>query len=194
MSAPPPVVPFDAVPTAIAGLWVLTMKQIHDDRGTVREFFRASVYAEAGLPVCGPWSQMNVTETRPGAVRGIHAEAMNKLVGVVGGEAFGVYVDLRPGSATFRAVTTVALRPGVQVLVPAGVGNGFQSLGDRPTQYVYAFDDEWRPDMPGSAVSPLDPALGIEWPLPIDPDNRAHISAKDLAAPTLAELAAASGR
>ena len=184
----PDIVPFAAAPTAIDGLWLLTIKQVSDARGTVREFFRESGHTSA-LPKVGPWRQMNVTETRPGSLRGIHAEAMTKLVGVISGEAFGVYVDLRPDSPTFRAVVTVELRPGVQVLVPAGVGNGFQSLGDQPTQYLYAFDAEWQPGMAGSAITPLDPELAIAWPLPIDVDDRAQISAKDYAAPTLAELA-----
>jgi dTDP-4-dehydrorhamnose 3,5-epimerase len=42
--------------------------------------------------------------------------------------------------------------------------------------------------MAGSAVNPLDPALGIAWPLPVDVDDPASISAKDRALPTRAEV------
>jgi len=42
--------------------------------------------------------------------------------------------------------------------------------------------------MTGVAVHPLDPALGIAWPLPIDPDDRSQLSAKDAGQPTLAEV------
>ena len=84
---------------------------------------------------------------------------MTKLVAVVAGEAFGVYVDLRVGLADATASSRRStLVPGVQVLVPAGVANGFQALVDG-TQYVYCFDHEWQPDMPGLACNPLDPAL-----------------------------------
>jgi dTDP-4-dehydrorhamnose 3,5-epimerase len=38
------------------------------------------------------------------------------------------------------------------------------------------------------ACTPLDPALGIDWPLPIDPADRAQVSAKDLDAPLFAQL------
>src|SRR5690554_3438030 len=86
--------------TEIQGLWVLRMRQITDERGTVREFYRESAFVEAGLPSLGPFVQVNVTETRQGAVRGIHAEEMTKLVAVVAGEAFGAFVDLRPQSPT----------------------------------------------------------------------------------------------
>ena len=42
------IVDFDARPTAIDGLLLLTMKQVTDERGTVREFYRESAIAERG--------------------------------------------------------------------------------------------------------------------------------------------------
>jgi dTDP-4-dehydrorhamnose 3,5-epimerase len=166
--------------TAIDGLVVISLKEVGDERGTVREFHRASDES------WGPWLQVNVTETQRGALRGLHGEDMTKLVGVVAGEAFGAYVDARSSSPTRGEVVTVPLTLGTQVLVPAGVCNGFQALADA-TQYLYCFDAEWVPGMAGVAVHPLDPALGIDWPLPDDPDDRAQLSAKDAAQPTLAE-------
>ena len=182
------IIEFDARPTAIDGLLLLTMKQVEDERGTVREFYRESAIAGAGLPALRPWRQVNVTYTRQGAVRGLHAEDMVKLVAVVAGEAFAAYVDLRPESATYGKVVTIALRPGIQVLVPEGVGNGFQAVSEGGCEYLYCFDDEWAPGMAGVACTPLDPALGIDWPLPIDPDDPAQISAKDRDAPLFSQL------
>src|SRR3546814_2263823 len=115
--------------TAIEGLHLITMKQVTDERGTVREFYRESSFLAAGLPSLGPFLQVNVTETHRGGLRGLHAEDMDKLVAVVAGEAFGAYVDLRSGSATYGVVVTAMLQPGTQVLVPRGVGNGFQAPG-----------------------------------------------------------------
>lgn len=184
----PKIVPFTVSQTEVDGLRVLTMKQVTDDRGTVREFYRESAFEQAGLPSLGPWVQVNLTATSRGAVRGLHGEAMDKLVGVAAGEAFGAYVDTRADSLTFGAVVTVTLTPGVQVLVPAGVCNGFQATADGVTQYLYAFTAEWAPGMAGTALTPLDPELGISWPIPLDPDDRAQVSAKDAAAPRLADL------
>ncbi len=178
---------FAASATSIAGLVLITMKQVSDERGTVREFYRESAFEAAGLPSLGPWLQVNITETHRGGLRGLHAEDMHKLVAVVAGEAFGAYVDLRPASPTFGAVVTTPLRPGHQVLVPSGVGNGFQAIAEG-TQYLYCFDQEWVPGMAGVACTPLDPALGIAWPLPVDPSDRAQVSEKDRDAPPLAEL------
>jgi dTDP-4-dehydrorhamnose 3,5-epimerase len=187
-ATPTTVLNFDAAATAIDGLLVLRMKQITDDRGTVRELFRTSAFAEAGVPV-GPWPQINATETKQGAIRGLHGEEMIKLVAVVEGEAFGAYVDARRSSPTFGAVVTIELTKGTQVLVPAGVCNGFQSVSAGVTQYLYCFTSEWVPGMAGVAVHPLDPALGIKWPLEIDVEDPALLSVKDAAQPFFADLA-----
>jgi dTDP-4-dehydrorhamnose 3,5-epimerase len=172
----------------IEGLCLITMKQVTDERGTVREFYRESAFVAAGLPSLGPWVQVNVTESHQGALRGLHAEDMFKLVAVVAGEAFGAYVDLRPASPTFRRVVTATLVPGAQVLVPRGVANGFQATAPGATQYLYCFDQEWSPGMAGPACSPLDPALGIEWPLAVDAGDPAQVSRKDRDAPLVADL------
>lgn len=182
------ITPMSAATTAIDGLLVITTKAVTDERGTVREFFRTTGFAEAGVPVPQRWSQINLTWTRRGGVRGLHGEAMTKLVGVAAGEAFGVYLDVRPGSPTQGVLVTMPLTVGVQVLVPAGVCNGFQAVSDEGCQYLYCFDAEWQPGMTGVAVTPLDPALGIAWPLPLDPSDRARVSAKDANAPRLSEL------
>ena len=169
--------------TDIDGLLVITTKTASDERGTVREFYRESAWVEAGLPSLGPWLQVNLTETKQGAIRGLHGEAMTKLVGLAHGQAFGAYVDARAGSPSYGRVVTVDLAVGTQVLVPQGVCNGFQSMTAPVTQYLYCFDVEWVPGMAGTAVNPLDPSLAIAWPLPVDPGDPAQVSAKDAAAP-----------
>jgi dTDP-4-dehydrorhamnose 3,5-epimerase len=146
----------------------------------VREFYRESAWAEAGLPSLGPWLQVNLTESRRGVIRGMHGEAMTKVVAVAAGEAFGAYLDARPASASYGTVVTVSLVPGTQVVVPDGVCNGFQALSE-PTQYLYCFNAEWVPGMSGVAFDPMDEALGIPWPLPVGEGGL--LSDKDAAAP-----------
>lgn len=180
------IIDFELRPGAIDGLLIVTVKQVTDERGTIREVFRRSAFESVGMSLA-PFRQLNLTESRRGAVRGMHAENMTKLSTVASGEAFGAYVDLRPESPTFGVVDTVDLRPGVQVFVPAGVANGFQALTDA-CQYLYCFDTEWQPGMDGRACTPLDPGLGIAWPIAIDPDDPGQISTKDRDAPTLAAL------
>ena len=178
--------PFAAKDSNIEGLKIINAKMVTDDRGTVRELFRESTYSEALPQTLTGWKQINLTRTKKGAVRGLHGEAMSKLVTVAYGSVFGAYVDTRPDSKTFSAVQTVHITPGVQVFVPKGVCNGFQALED--TEYLYFFDNEWVAGMPGTALCPLDPELNIQWPIPIDTHNLNQISEKDSKAPSLEEL------
>jgi len=165
---------------AIDGLLIVTVKQVSDARGTVRELFRRSAFDAAGIDI-GTLQQVNLTKTYRGAIRGLHAEQMNKLLTVAAGRALGAYVDLRDGSPTRGTVVVLDLEPGVQVFLPSGVANAFQALTDE-VEYLYCFDNEWRPGMPGKAVTPLDPALGIEWQEPF------IVSDKDRDAPLLAQV------
>lgn len=173
-----------ATPTAIDGLHLIRTKVADDERGAVREILRPSALVALGLPILEV-RQVNLTATKKGAVRGIHAEAMHKLVGVAQGEAFGVWVDLRPGPGLGRVVTA-PLVLGVQALVPPGVGNGLQAITD--CEYLYCFDREWQPGMAGACVHPLDPDLGIPWPRPVDAADPAQLSAKDATQPLLADV------
>ena len=159
------ITPLTMQATAIDGLFVVTMKQVEDARGVVREFYRQTAWRDVGLPSLGPFVQVNITESRRGAVRGLHGEAMNKVVAVADGEAFGAYVDARHASSSYGAVVTVPLVAGQQVVVPNGVCNGFQTVS-ATSQYLYCFDAEWQPGMTGVMVNPVDPELGIDWPLP----------------------------
>lgn len=181
--------PLSVTTSEIAGLQIINSKMATEGRGTVRELYRQSSYSEFLPNTVTGWRQVNLTRTKQGAVRGLHGEAMAKLVTVAHGSAFGVYVDTRIGSQTLGAVVTVHLKPGIQVFVPQGVCNGFQAL-DEDTEYLYFFDNEWAPGMAGVALCPLDPELGIAWPIDIDADNPEQISEKDAHAPLLSELLA----
>lgn len=174
-----------AEPTAIDGLHLIRTKVVDDERGAVREILRPSTLTALGLPAIQV-RQVNLTVTRAGAVRGIHAEPMHKLVGLALGEAFGVWVDLRPGPA-FGTIVTIPLVLGLQAFVPPGVGNGLQAVTD--CEYLYCFDREWESSMAGRCVHPLDAQLAIPWPIPVDPDDRTQLSAKDAAQPLLSEIA-----
>jgi dTDP-4-dehydrorhamnose 3,5-epimerase len=183
-----PIIPFSARTTSIEGLFVVQMKQITDERGTVREFYRRSDFEQAGLPAPEAWLQVNVTASRRGAIRGLHGEAMTKFVSVAAGSAFGVYLDARPGSPTFGEVVTVELELGTGVVVSEGICNGFQATGEGVTQYAYCFDHEWEPAMDGVAVNPFDPDLGIAWPIEIARDDRSLLSEKDAHLPPLRSM------
>lgn len=183
------IVDLDVRAGGLPGLSIVTPKQITDARGTIFELFRRSTFDSLGIDFVGPIAQINVTSGSLGTLRGLHGEAMTKLVTIAEGSAFGAYLDVRPDSPAFGSVTTIDLRPGIQVLVPPGIANGFQ-VTSASALYVYAFDQEWRRDMSGVACNPLDPALAIAWPIPVDLDDPSMISDKDRSARDFADLRA----
>ena len=186
----PEIIDFDAQPTAIDGLLLP-----HHEAG--RRTSAARCGSSTGSPpsrrpACrrsGPWRQVNVTETHRGAVRGMHAEDMVKLVAVVAGEAFAAYVDLRPASGTYGKVVTTTLAPGVaRCSCPRAWATASRPRPRAAASTCTASTTSGRPAWPASRARPLDPALGIDWPLPIDPDDPSQVSAKDRDAPLLSEL------
>jgi dTDP-4-dehydrorhamnose 3,5-epimerase len=178
--------PMRAQPTEIEGLWTVDFKVIADDRGSVMEFYRQSEFEAAGLPSLGDRPQINAPESIKGTVRGIHAEFAHKLVSVASGVVFAAIVDLRKESPTAGKWLGFELERGKGLFVSKGLGNSFQSISDEPSVYLYHFEEEWFPDMPGVSCNPLDADLGITWPIPEGAGM--IISDKDRKNPSLKEI------
>lgn len=176
---------FDIAPTEIEGLWTVKFKVFEDDRGSVMEFYRQSEFAASGLPTLGERPQVNAPLTVKGAVRGIHAEHAHKLVSVASGTIYAAIVDLRSDSPTAGKWQGFTLSRGDGLFVSKGLGNSFQSTSDEPSVYLYYFEQEWAPGMPGKSCNPLDTDLNIDWP--IKEGAGMIISEKDKANPSLKE-------
>lgn len=184
---------FEQRTTGIEGLLVLRTRHVEDERGTVREMYRESVIAALGEQSLHVVRQLNLTYSHRGVIRGLHGERMAKLVGLAAGAGFGAYLDGRPDSPSLGTLVTLDLRPGTQVLVPAGVCNGFQALSEDGCLYLYCFDDEWAPAMPGVSVHPLDIEVAVPWPIEIDPEDRSMLSSKDAGLPSFAQVRSGGG-
>lgn len=178
--------PFTATETEISGLFEIQFKLIEDPRGSVMELYRQSDFESAGLPSLGDRPQVNAPETIKGAIRGIHAEYAHKLVSVAFGKVYAVIVDLRNDSETFGKWHGYELERGRGLFVSKGLGNSFQSVSDEPSVYLYYFEEEWHPDMPGIACNPLDPELNINWPM--KEGEGMIISEKDRTNPSLTTI------
>jgi dTDP-4-dehydrorhamnose 3,5-epimerase len=177
---------FSISPTSLEGLWQVEFKVIPDARGSVMEFYRQSDFEKSGLPTLGERPQLNAPLSVKGAVRGIHAEEAHKLVAVATGKVYAVIADLRKDSPTKGRWQGFELERGQGLFVSKGLGNSFQSVSDEPSVYLYFFEQEWRPDMPGLSCNPLDPDLNIIWPIP---ENQGMvISDKDRANPSFKEI------
>lgn len=173
-------------PTEIEGLFTVTYKVFEDNRGSVMEFYRQSDFETAGLPSLGERPQVNAPLSVKGAVRGIHAEYAHKLVSVAAGKIYAVIVDLRKDSPTAGKWLGFELERGKGLFVSKGLGNSFQSTSDEPSIYLYYFEQEWQPGMPGKACNPLDPDLAINWPISLDAGM--IVSEKDQNSPSLKEV------
>jgi dTDP-4-dehydrorhamnose 3,5-epimerase len=175
----------------IEGAWVFTPRIHGDDRGAFLEWFKDPAFrgsAGHGLNL----AQANCSVSAKGVLRGIHfadvPPGQAKYVTCVKGSVLDVIVDIRVGSPTFGAWTSVLLddRERRAVYLSEGLGHGFCSLEDGST-VVYLCSEGYNPEREHE-VNPLDPAIGIDWPL----DGAApELSAKDAAAPRLAEAAEA---
>lgn len=170
----------------IPGLMLIKRPTYNDRRGYFHELYYASELMEAlGYPF--EPQQANFSLSIPGVLRGLHPEGWNKLVTIVSGKAYCVWVDFRRGSSTFgQRVSVILAHPGWSIYVPEGVGNSMCVMGDEPVHYLYLVDKEYsqrNPEWDRLSVSPFDPELGIEWPV-----ENPIISERDVNAISFAEM------
>ena len=177
----------ELTPLEIEGAWLATSPVWADDRGSFREWFKAKDI-EAATGVSFSVAQANLSESKRGVVRGIHyslaAAGQAKWVTCVTGAIKDVIVDIRPDSTTFGKYIAVDLvgGSGHAVLIAAGLGHGFVSLADGST-VAYLVSSPFSP-AEEFEINPLDPAIGVEWGLPIE---ELLLSPKDESAPNLSE-------
>ena len=173
----------------IEGAWVFTPQVYQDDRGAFFEAFRGGEFA-ADLGYRLDVAQVNCSVSRRGVIRGIHyadvPPGQAKYVTCVRGAVLDVVADLRAGSPGFGKWEAVRLDEDSRkaVFLAEGLGHGFMALSDAAT-VLYLCSTPYAPGRE-HGVNPLDPAIGISWPLEKTGDGPV-LSEKDAAAPTLDE-------
>jgi dTDP-4-dehydrorhamnose 3,5-epimerase len=169
--------------TPLSGVMQVQRQRLQDERGFLSRLFCAEELAAAN------WreaiAQVNHTLTRhAGTVRGMHYQlppyAECKLVSCLRGEVWDVALDLRKGSPTFLRWHAVRLSAdnGLALLLPEGVAHGFQALAEE-VELLYCHSRPYVADSE-RGVSPLDPRLAIDWPLPVR-----HLSQRDRSHPPI---------
>lgn len=171
---------FEVVDTPLDGPKVLERKPIGDARGFLERLYCADELSE--LLGARRIAQVNRTLTRArGTVRGMHFQtpphAETKLVTCLRGRVFDVAVDVRAGSPSFLRWHAVELdAAGARTyLIPEGFAHGFQALTD-DCELLYLHTAAHAAGSE-AGLHPQDPALAIEWPLPIteiSPRDAAH--------------------
>lgn len=168
---------------------VLIKPKVHGDhRGYFVETFRQDkfeTFVGHSLNFC----QDNESKSTKGVLRGLHFQlppfAQSKLVRVIEGVVLDVAVDIRQGSPTFGQHVAVRLCGDNkhQLFIPRGFAHGFVVLSESAI-FSYKVDNYYSPECDrGLAFN--DPALGIDWDLPLD---QLKLSEKDLKQPGLVEI------
>jgi dTDP-4-dehydrorhamnose 3,5-epimerase len=174
---------FEVLPQGLEGLVALRRQRLSDARGWLTRMFCAQELAQAGWH--SPVAQINHTHTaRRGTVRGMHYQvpphAEAKLVSCLRGAVWDVAVDLRQGSPTFLQYRAMELSADnlTALLIPPGFAHGFQALTDE-AELLYLHSAAHAPGFE-AGLHPHDPALAVDWPLPVD-----NLSARDRSHPWL---------
>ena len=174
------------IETDLPGCVVVEPRVFGDDRGFFYESFNMDRLAEHG--VTPTFVQGNVSKSSRGVLRGLHYQwpkPQGKFVTVLQGEVWDVAVDIRAGSPTFGRWTGVVLNEENRrhFWIPEGFAHGFVVLSETAL-FSYLCTATYDPSA-DAAVRWDDPSLAIDWPV-----SSPLLSAKDSAAPLLADVAA----
>jgi dTDP-4-dehydrorhamnose 3,5-epimerase len=183
----------------LAGVRYGTIQRSTDERGSFRELWRASAFADADPADASVapedageirFVQANLSTSQRGVLRGLHLHRRQLDHWVVtSGRALVALVDVRPllaDPAATPLVETRELGDDGSVTIPIGVAHGFLALEPLALAYFVtnAYDGS---DELGFAWD--DPRAAVPWPrVEGTTDGRPILSERDQANPSLSEL------
>jgi len=177
----------EVIKTGIEGVLIIEPRIFRDQRGYFFEAYNRKEFEEKVGAV--DFVQDNESESSYGVVRGLHFQkgphAQAKLVRVLSGTVLDGAVDIRPGSPTFGKHVAVELsgENHRQFFLPRGMAHGFSVLSEKAV-FQYKCDNFYSKESEG-AIAWDDPALGIDWRIPVED---VILSEKDSHHPRLSEL------
>jgi dTDP-4-dehydrorhamnose 3,5-epimerase len=170
--------------TSIDGVFVVTPRVAHDERGWFTRTLDLDWCRDAGLEA--DFVQHNQSRSSRAVLRGLHVRggrSETKLVRCARGSIVDHVIDTRPWSPTFRRVERFELDDVEHrhLFLSPFIAHGFQVVSDEADVcYLHS-----RPYDPGAdlALAWNDPSLELVWP--IEPPI---LSERDATAPLLAEI------
>lgn len=163
---------------------LVQQKVFADERGFFVENYRQPIYEQKGISTS--FVQDNHSFSKKGTLRGMHFQSspgQAKLVGVIIGKIYDVFVDIRPDSPTFGQWGCYELdaEKHEQIFIPAGFAHGFVVLSDT-AHVVYKVSTLYHPQTEKTFRFD-DPQVGIQWPV-----SHPLLSEKDRLAANFAEV------
>ncbi|MGF1509247.1 MAG: dTDP-4-dehydrorhamnose 3,5-epimerase [Myxococcota bacterium] len=167
--------------TPLAGAFIVDVELRTDHRGGFARTFCQREFLEHGLKAVVAQCNLSFNHTK-GTLRGMHFQhppaAETKLVRCTSGAVYDVIIDLRTDSKTYLQHFGVELTASNRraLYVPELFAHGYQTLTD-DAEVCYQVTEFYSPGNEGG-LRYDDPALSIQWPLPVS-----VISDKDAAWP-----------
>lgn len=153
--------------TKIAGLYIIELNKIGDERGFFARAYCESEFSDHGLTI--PAVQANISfNVQKGTLRGLHFQAApameGKYVRCTRGAIFDVAVDLRTDSPTYLEHVAVNLTAENRkaLYIPENFAHGYQTLEDS-SEVSYQVTAPYTPECE-RGLRYDDPKLSIMWP------------------------------
>jgi dTDP-4-dehydrorhamnose 3,5-epimerase len=156
--------------TKLPGAFIVELDKKLDDRGFFARAFCANEFQDHGMP--GRFVQANMSfNHKKGTLRGMHYQVQPasepKFIRCINGAIWDVIIDMRPESPTYLQHIGVELSAENRkaIYVPDMFAHGNQALTDG-AELLYLVGEFYTPGCE-RGVRFDDPAIGIEWPLPV---------------------------
>ena len=169
--------------TKLKGAFIIDLEPRQDRRGFFARTFCAKEFEAHGLKPAVAQCNLSFNHKK-GTLRGMHYQippaAETKLIRCTQGAIYDVIVDMRPESPTYLQHIGVELTAENRraLYVPEMFAHGYQALSDG-AEVIYQVGEFYTPGYE-RGMRYNDPALKIDWPLPVS-----EISQKDAAWPLL---------
>jgi len=165
----------------IKGVYEITLNPLKDERGFFMRTYDINRFRDIGITCT--WVQENHSfSMKKGIIRGLHFQfppyVEAKLVRVLRGAVYDVFVDLRKNSPTFGQWDGVELSEinKKMIFIPRGFAHGFCTLTDT-SEVLYKVDNFYNLEAEDGIIW-NDKQINIDWPVdnPILSDKDAKLS------------------
>ncbi|MAZ80013.1 MAG: dTDP-4-dehydrorhamnose 3,5-epimerase [Gammaproteobacteria bacterium] len=141
-------------------------KNHNDERGFFRENFNFRDLKEKKILFNSVQDNFSSSKKK-GTIRGLHFQTppyeQSKIIYVISGEIFDVFVDLRKNSKNYGKYSSMILSEDSGfLLIPRGFAHGFCTLKDN-TKVMYKVDNYYNKES-DSGIIWNDSFLNIDWP------------------------------